>query len=66
MLLLNFVRALITVLGLLLVETFRRAYDLEAVGLLLVLGLVLFVVFCVCDVSEEALIRYFNRDDEKI
>jgi len=62
-LLLNFVRVVITLLGLGLVETFRLAYDLDGFPLLAVLGLVLFIVFVVGDVAEEKLVDYFNPDN---
>jgi hypothetical protein len=62
-LLLNAVRALITLLGLILVDAFRRAYSLEGLALIVVLSLVLFVVFVVTDITEEALLAYFNKDE---
>jgi hypothetical protein len=55
---------LITVIGLIVVDAFRSAYGLEGFPLLTVLAIVLFVVFCVGDWAEEALVAYFNKDDD--
>lgn len=63
MLLLNAVRTLITILGLLLIYTFMLAYDLSGIPLLLITALVLFVVFCLGDVAEAKLIEYFNSEE---
>lgn len=64
MLLLNAVRVLITILGLVITEAFRVAYNLEGVTLLGVLGLVMFVCFVMSDFAEDQLIEYFNKEEE--
>ena len=62
MLLLNVVRVIITLLGLLLIETFRRAWNLEGFPLIAIVGIVLVVVFTLGDMSEEWLTDFFNKD----
>ena len=64
MLLLNCVRVIITLLGLLLIETFRRAWELEGFPLVAILGIVLVLVFTAGDVAEEWITDYFNREDK--
>lgn len=62
-LLLNFVRAMLVLGGLLIADAFRRAYDLQDMGLIVVAALILFIIFCVSDFIEDAMISYFNRDE---
>lgn len=63
MLLLNTIRVIITLLGLLLIETFRRAWDLEGLPLAAIFGIVLILVFTLGDIAEEWLTNYFNKDE---
>jgi hypothetical protein len=64
-LLINAVRALITLLGLLLGYTFQLAYGLTGIPMLLVASLILFAVFVAGDIAEAQLIAYFNPDETK-
>lgn len=65
MILLNVVRALIMVLGLVVVEAFRRGFALEGIPLIMVAGVVLIVVLVAGEVAEDSLIAYFNPEDSK-
>lgn len=65
MLLLNLVRVLITLVGLIIFDALRVAYDLTNFGLLSVLAGVLLVVFVACDLAEDGLIDYFNQDEKE-
>lgn len=63
MLLLNFVRMAITLLGLIVTDALRVAYGLDGLALVGVLGIVLFIVFVLSDLAEDGLVRVFNPED---
>lgn len=63
MLLLNAIRAFLTLLGLFLVEGLRRGYGLEGFPLIVVLAVVLVLVFTAGDVAEERIVEHFNKDE---
>ncbi len=62
MVLLNFVRVLIALAALLLVETIRRAWLVEGFPLLLVFSAGMFIAFCVGDLAEAWLVDRFNAE----
>jgi hypothetical protein len=63
-LLLNFVRMLITLIGLVIIDAFHTAYGLQGIGLATTLAVVLFIVFVISDLAEDLLLAHFNRGQE--
>jgi hypothetical protein len=55
---------LITLIGLVIADAFRTAYDLSGVPLIAVVCFVLLGVFIAGDLAEDWLIAYFNRGEK--
>jgi hypothetical protein len=63
-LLLNAVRALIILIGVLLGYTFQLAYGLVGIPLLLVGAAILFAVLVSIEIADAKLIAYFNPEEK--
>ena len=64
MLLLNLIRVLIAVVGLVVFDALRVAYEIEGIAYIGVAGFVLFVVLFAAELAENALVSYFNPEEE--
>lgn len=66
MLLLNFVRTMIFLLGFIIGNALHVAYAIEGVPLVLLGTFILFLAFTLGDVAETWLVNYFNPEDKPV